>query len=212
MSIYMTEKEQLENIKKWWLRHGTAITVVLCFVFLGVAGFRYWNWHQAKVQQQSSIIYEQMMVAYSNRDLKSMHSYANELMKESAGSVYADAAHLILAKVYVSKNKLDNAQEELAIVAQKSRMPALKQIAQIRLARILAEKKSYTDALGELSIMSDPTYLPVINELKGDIYQQLGQYKEALNAYGLALQGTKDKGMGNTFLEMKRNELALKKV
>ena len=115
MSVYMTEEEQLEVIKKWWKRYGNIVTVLLSVILLCIAGYRYMHWHQNKLTQQASVIYENMMVALSNQNTKSVRAYANELIKDYGNSVYADAAHLTLAKVYVSKNKLDQAKDELTL-------------------------------------------------------------------------------------------------
>ena len=206
----MTEEEQLESIKKWWKHYGNLVTIFISLVLFCFAGYRYWNWHQDKLTQQASTAYEQMMVAFSNQNIKSVRSYANELIKDYNNSIYADVAHMTLAKMYVTKNKLDLAKSELQFVAAKSRMPALKQIAKIRIARILAGEKSYSNALNELASIEDSTYLPVINELKGDIYGATGQYQNAIAAYRLAISEVKNNGMGNLFLEMKTNELAIK--
>lgn len=210
MSVYMTEDEQLEAIKKWWHRHGTKISALLSIVLLCIAGYRYMNWHQEKMTQQASVIYEHMMVALSNQNNKSVRSFANELTKDYAHTVYADSAHLTLAKLYVAKNKWTEAKNELSKVGTRSDGNALKQIANIRMARIMAAEQSYTEALKQLSSVEDKTYLPVINELKGDIYSVTGQYQEAMNAYRLAMEQIKTKGMGNLFLEMKTNEMAMK--
>lgn len=210
MSVYMTEEEQLESIKKWWKQYGNLVTVVLSLVLFGIAGYRYLLWHQEKLNQQASVAYEQMMVALSNQNIKAVRAYANELIHEHSHTVYADAAHMTLAKIYVSKNKLDKASEELQSVATNSKISTLKQIAKIRIARIFAAEKSYTNALKELSSVDDNTYLPVINELKGDIYGATGQYQEAMNSYKMALDEVKNNGMGNLFLEMKTNAIASK--
>ena len=210
MSVYMTEEEQLESIKKWWNRYGNIVTTILSVVLLCIAGYRYMNWHHDKITQQASTTYEHMMVALSNQNIKSVRSYANELIKDYKNTVYADAAHMTLAKVYVSKNKLDQAKAELMAVASKGNMSTLKQIAKIRIARILTAEKAYTNALKELSTIEDKNYLPVINELKGDIYGATGQYQDAIQSYKLAMDEVKTNGMGNLFLEMKTNELAMK--
>lgn len=210
MSVYMTEEEQIEQIKKWWKRYGNLVTICLSVVLLCMAGYRYMNWHDAKIKQQASIIYEQMMISFSNHNNKDIRSYANQLIQNYGNSVYADVAHMALAKVYVSKNKLSLAQKELNEVAQNSGMPALKQVAKIRIARLLSASKSYTEALQELNEINDSAYLPVINELKGDIYGATGKFQDAIKAYQLAMNETKTNGMGNLFLEMKTNELTIK--
>ena len=210
MSVYMTEEEQLETIKKWWQRYGNTITWCLTVVLLLIGAYRYYNWYHAKETQQASTAFERMITEFSNQNIKGVRSYANDLIKNHNHSVYADAAHMTMAKIYVSKDKLDKAANELQIVINQSKMSALKQIAKIRMARILTADKSYDKALNELNVVDDTVYLPVINELKGDIYSAKGQYQEAIKSYKLAMDEVKNKGMGNLFLEMKTNEIGMK--
>lgn len=210
MSVYMTEEEQLESIKKWWKRYGNIVTTCLSVILLCIAGVRYYHWHQDKVKQQASVTYENMMLAFSEQNIKSVRSYANELVKDFPKTIYADAAHMTLAKVFVSKNQFNKAREELQWVASKGTMPALKQVSKLRIARLLAAENSYTDALKELDRVEDTAYLALVNELKGDIYGATGKYQEAITAYQLALNEVKTSGMGNLFLEMKTNEMAIK--
>lgn len=210
MTGYMTEEEQLQLIRKWWQRNGSYVTLLISIILIGIAGYRYMLWHQSKLIQQSSVSYEHMMAAFSNHDIKSVRSYANELINNNSNTVYADVAHMTLAKIYVDKNKLKEAKLELKQISNRGNMSALKQVVTIRLARILAAEHSYGQALDELSTVTDSAYTPVINELKGDIYGDTGKYQEAINAYKLAINEIKNNGIGNLFLEMKSNELASK--
>ncbi|KTC86724.1 YfgM family protein [Legionella brunensis] len=208
MSVYMTEEEQLEAIKKWWQKNNTIITVLFSVVLLIVAGYKYWTWHQYKVSMQASNAYEHLMVAFSNQDNKSVRSYANELINDYGQTIYADAARLTLAKLYINYDKYAKARESLEYVANNSKMMALKQVAKIRIARLLAAEKAYDKALATLSTVDDATYMPVVNELKGDIYAATGKYQQAINSYKEAITEVRTNGMGNLFLEMKTNELA----
>ena len=150
MSVYMTEEEQLQAIKKWWLRYNTPILVLLSVVMLSVAGYRYWNWHHEKILTQASTVYERLMVSFSEHKNKEIRSYANQLIKEYGQTVYADAARMTLAKIYVT----------------------------------------------------------IVNELKGDIFLEKGDYQQAIKLYKQAINEAKTHGIGNLFLEMKTNELA----
>ena len=208
MSVYMTETEQLEAIKKWWKRYNNVITILLSVVLLAISGYKYWNWHQEKITQQASNSYEHLMLAFSNQDNKSVRSYANQLLTDYGQTVYADAARLTLAKLYVVREKYPKAEVELEYVANHSKMIALQQIAKIRLARLLASQKSYDKALAELSKVDSTVYMPVVNELRGDIYAATGQFQQAVVSYKKAINGVQQNGMGNLFLEMKTNELA----
>lgn len=208
MSVYMTEEEQLEAIKKWWGRYSTLITVLLSLLLLGISGYKYWSWHQEKITTQASNAYEHLMVAFSNHDNKGIKSYSNQLITDYSDSVYAHVARLSMAKLYVSRKKFDKAKEMLDAVATTSPMTALKQVAKIRIARLLTAEKNYDKALSELTKVDDTAYMPVVNELKGDIYAATGKYEQAISSYKEAIIAVKTQGMGNLYLEMKTNELA----
>ncbi len=208
MSVYMTEQEQLEAIKKWWKRYSNVITVTASILLLLIAGYRYWNWHQEKIGQEASNAYEHLMVAFSNKDNKGVRAYANQLIKEYDQTIYADAARLTLAKLNVSHSKYQQAEEQLHYVASHSKMTAFQQIAKIRMARLLVADKSFDKALVVLSQVDDKAYLSVIDEIKGDIFAATGQYPQAMASYRKAIVEVQKKGIGNLFLEMKTNELA----
>ncbi len=194
--------------KKWWKQYSSLIMIVLSVILLSIAGYRYWTWHQEKLTFQASNNYEQMMLAYSNQDMKSVNAFANQLIKNHKTTVYADAAQLLKAKLFVNANELDKAKERLNQVINNTNIPALKQVARLRLARILTAEKSHDKALSELKTIEDQTYLPVINELRGDIYAARGQYKKASESYQLAMNDNRLQGLGNLYLEMKTNEMA----
>lgn len=208
MSVYMTEEEQLESIKKWWQKYSQVITIALSVALLCFAAYRYWNWHLEKVNRHASSLYEQMMVAFSNQDHPGVKSYANQLVKEYDRTIYSDAAHLTLAKILVSENQYTKAQSHLEAVVQQSKMPALRQVATIRSVRLLVLEKAYGPALSQLNVVSDSAYLPVVHELKGDIYALTGEYPKAVASYREAMSEARTQGIGTVFLEMKTNELA----
>ncbi|AHE67110.1 YfgM family protein [Legionella oakridgensis] len=208
MSVYMTEQEQLEAIKKWWHRYNGIITIVVSVTLLAIAGYKYWNWHESRLIQQASDAYEHLMIAFSNQDNKKVQSYANQLIKEYGKTVYADAARLTLAKLFIIHENYKKAQEQLQQVASYSSIPTIQQVAKIRLARLLVAEKAYDKALTELSHINDASYMPVINELKGDIYAATGRYPQAVASYRKAIHEAQSQGVGNLFLEMKTNELA----
>lgn len=208
MTVYMTEAEQIEVIKKWWNKYSNIFLVVLSLILLTMAGFRYWHWHQAKIEQQASNTYEQMMVAFSNQDAKGIQGYADTLLRDFKETAYADAARLSLAKYWVEQENYSEAKIQLLEVARHSKITALQTVARIRLARVLLAEKSYEPALEQLKFAQDNLYASMVNELKGDIYTAMGQYPAAATAYQEALAQTKLQGAGNLFLEMKVSELA----
>ena len=204
MSVYMTEAEQLEEIKKWWVRHQNWITLCLSVIVLIVAGYRYWNWHLEKTNYQTSTSYENMMMAVEKKDDKSIQSYANQLIKDNEKSIYASVAHLTLAKVFVNQKNIKKAEFELNQVANHSKIDVFQQIATLRLVRLWMSQKLYDKALTKLSSLDQSSYyLLLVNELKGDIFTAQGEYSKAYTSYQAAINESHSKGHVNHFLEMK---------
>ena len=208
MSVYMTEDEQMDAIKSWWKRYNSIIIVLFSLILLAISGVRYWNCHEEKVTQQASNTYEHLMMAFSNHDNKGVRGFAKQLTTEYGKTVYADAARLTLARLYVVNEKYPEARAQLEYVITHAKVNAMQQVARVRLARLLAADKSYPQALEELAEVDDAAYTPLVNELKGDIYAATGRYEQAFTFYRSATEEVQKKGMGNPFLEMKVNELA----
>ena len=201
----MTETEQLEEIKKWWLKHQSLITILLSLVLITVAGSRYWNWHVEKTMQQASTAYDNMMLASTNNDDKATQSYANQLINDYSQTVYATAAHLTLAKVFVKSKDYKKATDELSQVAQHAKVETLRQLATLRLARLLIAQKNYDNALTELASLEKSPYTSIVNQLKGDIFVAKGDYSKASALYQAAIKELQTQGVSNLYLEMKRN-------
>ena len=206
MSVYMTEAEQLAILKKWWQRYQLPITIVVSMFLLCFSGVKYWNMHKAKVQQQASVAYENMMASLARHDSKSLHAYANQLITSHRGTVYADTAQLTLAKWYVQKKKYELARKALHQVIQHTHIAALSDIARIRMARIYLAEKSYDEALNQLLQISNSLYMPLINQIRGDIFAAKGQTAQARIYYHKAWDEFKANDINNVFLEMTMNE------
>lgn len=208
MSHYMTEQEQLERIKKWWQKYSSLITLILTVILLLVAGYKYWNQHQYKIISEASNAYEQMMSGFSNQDYKKVRSFANQIITAYPRTVYAQVAHLTLAKLEVTKENYAKAKNELALIAKESTGSVFNQIAKIRMARLFFVEKAYDKALLELDQIKNSPFNPVLNELKGDIYLAKGEKDKAFTSYKEAFTDLSQLKVNNFFLEMKMNELA----
>ena len=208
MSTYMTEEEQIEQIKKWWNKHGNTISTIILIAVVCFAGYRYWQWHNQKVATQASTLYEQMIVAYTNQDNKVIASRANKLVQNHQGTVYSDAAHLTLAKIAAEKKAYKESISHLKTVVTNDSNSALTQVAKLRLSRILLAQKEYQPALTAIETISNDSYQSLVNELRGDIYTAMGDFSKAKLAYNEAVSTTRKQKVGNLFLEMKTNDVA----
>ncbi len=208
-SVYMTEVEQIEMIKKWWKRYHQIILTSLSVLLLLISGARYWQWHQQKRAEDASNAYEHLMVAFSGQDSESIQAYAQQLVSQYSGTVYADTARLIQAKLALSSGDYAAAKLALQAVAAHSKFDILADVAHLRLARILIYEKSYDAALQELERVKNTNYLSLRTELRGDIYYAQGKFSEAQHEYQSAKTEVEKSGINNLFLEMKQQNVLI---
>lgn len=207
MNIYHTETEQIEIIRQWFKKYGHWISSLVIVVLLVVLGYRFWENHQLKIETQASERYQQLMQAVADDDDTLIQTETNDLITHFPQTVYAQTAALIQAKQAVAEQKWPEALSHLQYVITHASSPALQETARLRSARILIMQKKYSDALSLLNIVDDSAYRPAINEIKGDIYVQLNDNKQAIVYYQKALKGFSKAGLNSPTLTMKLNEI-----
>lgn len=206
-TVYMTEIEQIEFLKKWWKRYHRVILTSLSVLLLMFSGVRYWQWHQQKRSEDASNAYEHLMVAFSSEDSESVQAYAQQLVRDYADTVYADTARLIQAKLALGTGEYAKAKLGLQEVADHSKFDVLADLARLRLARILIYEKAYKAALHELDRIKNTHYASIQTELRGDIYYAQSNLPKAKREYQHAKADIEKSGVNNLFLEMKQHNL-----
>jgi len=178
-----TDKEQIQIIKDWWKKHSSTVLTALLVFAITNYGWRYWQQHKNNLVAKTSLGYTQMLTAIEQKKTDEAVLMGKKLIKEQPKSVYAGMAGLMLAKIYVQKQDLKTAEEQLEFVINKTSDSAFKQIARIRLAKILLELKQPQKALDTLAVVNDVAYNAEIKEISADALLALGKNTEAKKAY-----------------------------
>ena len=217
MSLYLTEEQQLQSLKKWWINYQKPILISALLIIVILGSFKYFFWQKEKASNQASILYEQLIFAVSLHDNKRVIALANTITNNYPKTIYKDASLFILAKEYIVLSREDmkrnyykralNALQQIVLTSSK---PAFQQVAKIRRAKILNYLKLYSQALEELDVIVDSSYLPSIEELQGDINYAQKRWKVAYSKYLQARGLCKKQNLQNAFLEMKIHELDFK--
>lgn len=207
MTDYLTDEEQIGLIKDWWKKYGNMLVTTALVIVIAFFSWRWWQQHQLGVLERASDQYEQLMFYLADEDIENVQAQAQQLVTESANTVYAQLAALILARQSVYSGDLDGAVTQLNWVIDHSRNPSIQQIARIRLARVLLGQNKQAQAINVLASVSDDTYMPFIDEIKGDIYSSQQQWDEAKQAYISALSELPALGINDQILQMKLNNL-----
>lgn len=201
MEIYSTEEQQVEAIKSFWSKYGSAI---IGGVVVGLASIYGWNWYQANQQAEQeaqSLAYQEATKNVSATNSESVQTF----IENEADSGYASLAALQLAKSFVESNELNKAATQLKWVADNSDDSALVDLATYRLARVLIASGDSEQALKLVQQPQTSAFTAQFAELKGDILLNQGDESAARTAYQTAADN--DGLAGNPGLKMKLDNL-----
>lgn len=180
---YVSEKEQLESMRKWWDENGKFLLIAVV-LGLGIGfGWRYWHKFELRRDEAAAMVYQNILQAEAQGDTTTVDGGAKVLMKSFSGSPYASLGALISAKNAIAANKLSGALSIDEWVIKHSDQKRLQQMARISAARIFLAQKNPTQAMNELKIVEDKNFEPLIQWVKGDIDTQEGNAEEATKNY-----------------------------
>ena len=200
---YVSETEQLQQLKSWATSNGPWMLAGIAVVVLGFGGYRQWQaWQESKATRASER-YTQVLESLSKEDRAGAQKLADSLRADYAGSPYADQADLALARSLVESNRLPEAETRLVLVADHSKDEALRILARYRLARI-QRAEGHVDA-AEKTLAAGPGggFEAAFAELKGDMAADRGDKAAALAAYKVAQAGEADGLVNRDVLELK---------
>ena len=206
-----TEDEQLAQIKDWWQRNGKPLLTGGILALAVVFGWQAWQNHQANQSAGASALYQQLLetaLAPAAVDLGAVSELSNKLKEDYAGTSYAQYASLLMAKVAVDNQKLDDAASALQSVLDKPYDEVLGELARQRLARVLSAQGKTEEGLKLLEAGKVvKSFAAGRDEIKGDLLLKLGRTDEAHAAYTKARAALGEDAAQGT-LQMKLDDLA----
>lgn len=216
--VYDSDEEQIEALKRWWDENGTLVIAGVILVLAVLFGSRYWQSSQNSVAEAASDIYSEMAgIVQANTELQiddaELTSAANlhaELKNNFTSSVYSRYSALLIARLYVQRNELDEAAAELRWILDNPGLGFLSSIddelaltTRARLARVILAQGDAEAALQLLSEVESGTFAGTFAEIEGDAYVSLGRLQEAIEAYQTALNS----GTNTDVVELKLNDI-----
>ncbi len=216
--VYDTDEEQIEALKNWWDENGNSIIVGIILVLAVLFGSRYWQSSQNATAELASDIYTQMTdsvqanfdLDVDDEELNSAFNLHAELKTNFADTVYSRYSALLMARLYVQRNELENAASELQWILDNPGLGFLKSIddelaltTRARLARVVIAQGNAEAALQLLNEVEPGTFAGIFAEIEGDAYVELGRLQEAIDAYQTALT----LGTNAEVVELKLNDI-----
>ncbi|MEN8220466.1 MAG: tetratricopeptide repeat protein, partial [Pseudomonadota bacterium] len=211
MTIYETEEEQLEAIKKWWKENGISVIGGIVIGLGLLAGWRWWHFYTDQQAQIASGIYNQVLFALEKEEIPQAEQAAGKLLSEHSGSPYAVLAALNLARQDLEKGDIDSSHARLQWVIDNSRLPELAHIARLRKARLFLSQEKVAETNSLIGGIDEATFRGAYAEIRGDIAMAQGKIDDARNAYTEAVGHMDLSSQHREWVQMKLDDLGLKK-
>lgn len=191
MDPYATDQEQVEALKRWWQKNGTAIIIGVCIGLGSAYAWRGWQASRQATAEEASVVYSQLLEYLQNRNLDDAKRNGQDLIERFPKSAYATYAAMALARVAVERKDLSEAAERLRWALDHTPAAEIEPVLRTRLARVLlaADKAGEAWAVIDDKKQSGKTPAPsaAMLEVKGDILLAQGKRDEARVAYQQAL-------------------------
>lgn len=206
--IYLTEEEQIEQLKKFIKSYGVSIVLGILIAIAASVGYRYYKGRQAHIAVQAAVSYSQLLDGVVSNQPTVVTRQANYLLKEYPKTPYATMASLFLARQAINDKQPQQALVQLNKVINEGRQPAMVALARLRAARVYLSMKQYTTALNILAPIKSKAFLAVKSEITGDIMVAQNKPEKARLAYQVALKNIDQKASMKPVLEMKQDNVA----
>ncbi|HEX5339452.1 MAG TPA: tetratricopeptide repeat protein [Gammaproteobacteria bacterium] len=208
MDEYLSDKEQAERLKKWWLENYRAIFAGIVIALLIIGGWRYWQ-HRIQTRSASaSAMYKRMSDALVGNNGPEALKIGNSLIGDYADTPYAAQAALALARYDIENAKPDDSMKMLDWVIQHSKDDSLVLLTKLRLARVKISVGDPQAALATLTVKDAGGFAALYDDVRGDAYAKLGDTDKARTAYQQALAKWTDEMGDKSLIEMKLSGLA----
>lgn len=208
MDEFLSEKEQIAQIRQWWGENGMYIIAGLVVGIAGLVGWNQWQQYRETRAGEGSEAYTAMSEALENATAATALEVGARLISEYQDTPYADLAGFALAKYHVGQSEAELAAGYLSGVLENTRDEEIRHIARLRLARLQMEQAEYATALQTLAIPDPGRFAARYHELRGDAHFGLVDQATARDEYRQAL-GLFEQGVVNTqLLQMKLDSLA----
>ncbi|CAI8363741.1 MAG: YfgM family protein [Porticoccaceae bacterium] len=195
MADHLSEEEQIEAFKQWWVDNGLKLVAAAVIAIGGTLGWQGWQGSIQQHAEEGSGVYTAMIdvvTAESDQPLsddqkEQINASADQLKEQYGDSGYAHLSALLKAKLAIDANNLDQAITELEWVVANDPADDLLTLTKLRLAKVHAAQGDAEKALATINNQQAGKMASAYEEAKGDFHIMLGHYEAAYTAYQAAI-------------------------
>lgn len=202
-----SEREQLEQIRRWWDANGKSLVLGVGIGLAALFGYRYWDGAQDAKALNASTNYQKFLEAASAGPGEDTERAGVAILEAYPDSSYAQLAGLMLARLAVDAKKLDKAREHLQWVIDHGKQGELAVMARGRLAQLQLAEGEHDAAAKTLAAVPEKADKVLFAELRADVSAAQGDIEAARSLYDRAIADIVESGGNAAYLEMKRDAL-----
>ena len=207
MEPYVSEQEQVEQLRRWWKDNGKALLLGLLLGLGGLTGYRYWDAAQTARAESASLNYEQLIKMASSAQLDDALKAGHTIVEAYPGTTYAKLSTLLIAKLAVEKGDYAQAKTELRSLIDGSGQGEIGNVARARLARIMLAEGAADEADKLIAALPPVANRERYAELHGDILAARGDVQGARTKYLEALAAADKLGLDRESIQLKLDNL-----
>ncbi len=194
----LSEKEQIEKMRAWWSDFGWYVIGGVALGAIILFGINQYRAQTVNAEVGASALYDEITGFVISGNLEGAEAAAERLDGEYGNSSYAAQSKLAMARLYMDKNRDQDAAESLNALLSMRGFEHLKHVARVRLAKVLLYQGKPEEVLSLLEDQGNAAFAARYADALGDAYVALNRYGEARAAYQAALgeaQPTVDQGL-----------------
>lgn len=184
-SLDLQEQEQLDQLKAFWNRWGNLLTWALTLVLAALAAYNGWNWWQREQAAKAAALHAELERAAQAGEVDRVVTAWSDLKARHPSTVQAQQGALIAARIWVEKDRPDDARTALQWLAESAGDPAYRIVARLRWAGILLDQDKAQEALTVLDAARGGGFDALVEDRRADALVALSQAdaaREALKA------------------------------
>ena len=195
MDDLLSEKEQIEQIRTWWTVYGGYVILGVAAGALLLFGINYYKNSKLQSQIDASSLYQELTDYVFEGDLDDAEVVAGRLHAEFADTPYAAQAKLAIARLYMDKNRDQDAADVLQELLAGGSSDELKHVARLRLAKIWLYQDKAQEVVDLLEGQQGTAFAVAYGEVLGDAYSALDRIADARAAYQQVLMDPQAQGI-----------------
>ncbi|TCB67558.1 YfgM family protein [Acinetobacter sp. ANC 4178] len=209
MSASLSEEEQLEGLKSFTKKYGSAIISGILIALIAFFGWEYWQKKNLAESQMQTAKVQQLMddarnVQANPNAMTELTEAADKIVKDDPDSAQAIQTQFVMAKLAYDKGDYAGAEKALKKVENsKVKDSGLTQIVKLRLAYAQLAQNKYDDALKSLALVTDPAFKATADEARGDVYVAKSDIENAKKAYQSAWDALIERKQERQILQIK---------